>query len=483
MEHRTNDRSASLKPMSTPGDQHGEPTKPEIIIRVSGLVGKEATILLHPTGPNTLPPDKADIQALIQEHGISHGINWPLIDDLCNNPVYHHVFLIAQHTPPQKGADGYVEYLFNTTESFAPKMRDDGSVDYKNTDYIKSAEKGAALCRRHPARKGTDGTDIFGVPLDGVYGESPMNPAGKNTYLSPDGAHLYASVSGHVRHSFGIVAIEEVLTVDCVDSSTGNILFHGDVVVKGDIAPEFTVRATGNISIKGSVEGAVIEAGQDVSVAGNIIGASKGALGAGSDIRCKSIQNCDITASGTIYADSILLSNVKCGGDLILSGKEAAIVGGCAQVAGKVEANTVGSPRQVMTEITLTSDNARAEEISQNAKLANELGAEMTNILAELARLEAAKKNNQSDNHRNRILDLTSRYNECAKRREAAKVYTAQLQNKWNWEVQSKYFVIVKGTLYANTRITIGDEQLLLKDDWVRCRAHLTSGGVAISHL
>ena len=483
MEYKNDDISAILKAAGAPAGQPDGVTKPEIIIRLSAPVGKEATILLHPTGPNTLHPRKEEVYALLQEHGIVHGINEALIDDLCERSVYYHVFTVARYTPPQKGENGYVEYLFNTAESLAPKLLEDGSADYKNLDYIKTVAKGATLCRRHPPLQGADGTDIFGLPIAGLFGDDPMNPTGKNTHLSPDGTELIASVSGHVRHSFGIVAIEEVLVVDSINNSTGNINFIGDVMVKGDIAPGFVVKATGSIAIKGSVEGAVLEAGHSVNVSGGIAGMEKGSIKAGSDIRCKFIQNCEVIASGNIYADSILLSNVQCSGDLILSGQRAAIVGGQATVCGKVEAKTIGSPRSVATEITVVSTDGPTDEIAQTAKEIAKLGAEIAEILVELSRREAQKKDGLAASSQKKIQDLTTRYNECVKHREEAEATLARLQNNWDKEVKGKHYIACKGTMYANTKIKINGEQILLKDDWSRSRVQVTTDGITISHL
>jgi len=486
------DNSAILKP-GPPGKGSGQPdappTKPDIIIGLapSKAKGMDATILLHPTGPNTLPPTKEDVQSALGEKGVVHGINWPLIDDLCVRPVFYHVFVAARSTPPRKGPDGYVEYLFSTSDSLAPKVGSDGVADYKNLDYIKVAEKGQLLARRHPPLQGADGVDIFGVPIEGVFGEPPMNPLGKNTYLSEGEAELYAEVSGHIRHSFGIVAIEEVLVLGAVDNKTGNIDYIGDVLVKGDVAPGFSVKATGSVVVKGTVEGAVIEAGHTLSVEGGIIGGGdmqSGSVVAGSDLRCRFLQGCEVRSSGSIYADSILLSEVHCRGDLVLSGTKSALVGGEVFVSGKVVAKQIGNDNHTPTNVNIDALSDEPTKIAELKRQVLELGTEMSQILSSLATLESERlESGSSSFYGVQTANLTTRYSECAGQREEAERSLGTLERKWEKEILPKYFVECAGTLFTGAKVTINGQALSIRDDTHRSKVQLTKDGMVITGI
>ena len=480
----SNDRIIRIFDKATPNaSSEGPPeyTLPEINIKVIAPPGAEATLLLHPTGPNTLPPTMADIEDKLQAQGIIHGINWPLIEELCGRPVYYHVFIIARQTPPQKGPNGYVEYFFNTEESLAPVENDDGTLDYKNTDYIKAAGKGQVLCRRHPAMQGLEGVDIFGTPIPGLFGEPPMNPAGKNTVLSEDQTELLAGVSGHIRHSFGIVAIEEVLTLAGVDNSTGNIDFIGDVVVTGNIAPGFKVKATGNITIKGSVEGAILEAGAKVIVSEGIIGMGKSSVSAGCDIKCKFIQNSQVNALGSVYADSVMLSNIDCGGDLILSGMKATLVGGKVNAQGKVVAKKIGSRSNSSTEINIKPPPEAAAEIEALEKKVSGLGLEMAATLKKISRVKSQTA--ASANMQQQMQSHTDRYNNCAREKAEAEIFLAKAQALWEKELQEKYYVECKGEIYSNTIIKIHDKKIVLTDDYKRCRINVKDNKINMSSM
>ena len=481
------DNSAILKPGppgKVPGQPDAPPTKPEIIIDASSAKGADATLLLHPTGPNTLPPTREDIQAALHDNGVVHGINWPLIDDLCVRPVFYHIFIAARSTPPRKGPDGYVEYLFRKEESLAPKVDSDGKVDYKNLDYIKVAEKGQLLARRHPSLQGADGVDIFGIPIDGVFGDPPMNPMGKNTYLSQDETELLAGVSGHIRHSFGIVAIEEVLVLGTIDNNTGNIDYMGDVLVKGDVAPGFSVKATGSIAIKGTVEGATIEAGHSLSVEGGIIGKDGGSVVAGSDVRCRFIQGCEIRSSGSVYADSILLSEIHCKGDLVLSGTKSALVGGEVFVEGKVEARQIGNAHQAPTKINISAGSEEPAKIDGLKNQVSELGGEMAQILSSLAKLENERQEHGvSDFYQTQTAALTARYSECASQREDAEKTLTGLEHRWEKEILPKHYVECVGTMFAGAKVTINSESLSVKSDVGRSKIQLTKDGIAITSI
>lgn len=61
---------------------------------------------------------------------------------------------------------------------------------------------------------------------------------------------LIATMDGHLEYSNGAFYVRPVLEIrGDVDYSTGNIDFIGDVQIAGDVRENFSVRATGSITV------------------------------------------------------------------------------------------------------------------------------------------------------------------------------------------------------------------------------------------
>ncbi len=88
---------------------------------------------------------------------------------------------------------------------------------------------------------------------------------GRNLEVSEDGLRLISKVTGHVSlEGDKIFVSDEYIIQTDVDTSTGDIEYNGNVKILGCVRAGFSVKATGNISVSGAVEGAIITAGKDV---------------------------------------------------------------------------------------------------------------------------------------------------------------------------------------------------------------------------
>ena len=178
---------------------------------------------------------------------------------------------------------------------------------------------------------------------------------------------LTAEKAGHVTIKEGKVVVSDVLTVENVDLSTGNIDYEGSVVVKGVISTGFSVKAGSNIVVKGIVEGATLEAGADVILE---CGAKAGGnITAGGNIIAKFVENATLTAKGSITSECILHSNVISGTEINVTGKRGFIAGGKVIAADKIQAKILGSDMGANTIIEVGADpqvKLRLKELQKN---------------------------------------------------------------------------------------------------------------------
>lgn len=472
------------KEKGAPEEQNAEaaPTKTKIIIRISPD-RMEATILLHPTSPNTLPPLREELLEALEAQQITYGINMELLEDLCVKPLFYHVMVIARGQPPTIGRDGILNYLVSLTVDHRPQIGEDGIADYKNINFFRVVYKDQPLCEITPPEKGEDGMDIHGNVIAGTFGRDNLDPSGMNTVYNEDNTLLLSAIDGHVNIQYGVISVVEVLTIDAsVNNSTGNIDFTGDVVVGGDVASGFAIKCGGSIAVNGSVEGAVLEAGTDINVSVGVLGMDKGQVNAGGNIKCKFIQNCTVRASGNIYADSILFSTVECGGDLILDGRKGALIGGHATVGGKVILKTIGSPMHVPTVIDIH------EAPKENDSLIRELEGQVANYNDDILKIIQMMTRYEEENRKGKLnadqtkalIAATDRYRQLVKQREAAEARLAVLLEERKAADEEGSYIECKGTVHTNTRIGFGSMKLPVDRSFDRSRIQPTSEGISV---
>ena len=92
----------------------------------------------------------------------------------------------------------------------------------------------------------------------------------------------------------------------------------------------FKVKATGDIEIKGSINGAEVT-GRNVYISGGITGADRAKVYAEHDVRTAFAENALIEAGNDIFiADIALHSQIRAGKRLIMEDKHGQITGGHA---------------------------------------------------------------------------------------------------------------------------------------------------------
>lgn len=185
--------------------------------------------------------------------------------------------VVARGKPPVKGEDARVELLIQLEEeTISPRERENGRIDYRELRRWPSVEAGTLIAVKHPPGEGEPGLTITGEPV------SPPPPldlelvARQGVVVTGEGRAVMATAPGRPvmeQRGRGKVQFQvlQVLTLDTVDLSTGNVAFKGDVVIRGSVADGMTVKADGAIRVQGNVGQARLEAGGDIEVAGSAV--------------------------------------------------------------------------------------------------------------------------------------------------------------------------------------------------------------------
>ena len=285
----------------------------------------------------------AEILNDLKHKGIKVDPDTKVIADFLKNHRYCFSYAIAKGVPPVEGHHASIEYFFNTNPNTKPALNEDGSVDFFNLQTISKCKKGDILATLTPEERGEKGMRVTGESILPREVKPLKLKFANNITLSEDGLNLISSVDGHVSLVDGKVFVSDVYEVVDVDTSTGNIDYVGNVLVKGNVKTGFKVTAQGNIEVVGVVEGAEIEATGNVTMAKGFNGMGRGVIKAGGSVVARFIENGKVEAGGNVTAEAIMHSDISTEGDVDVTGKKGFIVGGNIRAQGIITAKTIGS--------------------------------------------------------------------------------------------------------------------------------------------
>ncbi len=293
-------------------------------------------------------PDFTRLQQLLQESGIIHGVDPQALEALSmvrDRPI---TLVVARGTPPQRGADATVEYGFGNTGR-SVRWSVETRVEVRDLLTASIVEKGQFVARKQPATVGRQGVTVLGTEIPGRPGRDVRLKAGRNCEVSRDGMAVRAAVAGQPTKEGDLIGIQPMLHVPGhVDRITGDIDFEGDVLVSGDITPGCTVKASGNIFVKGQIRGGQVRAGGHVNARCIRQHAD---IRAEAGILARSAEHSYLRAKGNIrIVEDLLFCEVDTDGTVDVGGR---IVGGTVLADEAVRATAIGSRQGTRTRVLL----------------------------------------------------------------------------------------------------------------------------------
>lgn len=304
-------------------------------------------------------PDNSDITReelikFLNDNGIVYGINEESVNKILAGKCFYEDVNIANGTPPVHGKDGYFEYTFNPNPETKPIIMPDGTVDYNTLGKYELVYKDQLLAVYHPLTPGKNGSNIKGEVLkaDDATDLPPLKLNNVDYYK--DTMEYYSCSEGKVTVKDGTLKVTPVFVVDGnLEAATGNVDFRGDIVVKGNVYSNVTIKATENITINGHVEIANLIAGKDIILKNGMQGSGIGKIKCGGNLTAKFLEQTDIVVDGNINTSAILNCNVTAGVSINVSGKMGAILGGKVCAAEQITASTLGNRVGVATKIVV----------------------------------------------------------------------------------------------------------------------------------
>lgn len=417
----------------------------------------------------------------LEAKGIKCGVKEEEIRQFLQHKEYCEDILIAEGTPPVQGSDAYIEYQFNTDKKAKPTLKEDGSVDFFNLNILNHCKKGDVLAVLNKEEPGKAGMNLFGEPIKPADVKPAVLKFGNNIELSENGRMLTSLVDGHVELVEDSVFVSDMLEVENVDNSTGNIDYEGSVQINGNVSTNFEVKARGDIVVKGVVEGATLQADGNIIIARGMNGMGRGSLSAGGNIVAKFLENATAQADGYIASESILHSRIMAGGEVNVDGKRGFITGGRVCATGGINVKTLGSEMGADTIVEVGADPKIKTRIAQLQKLIEEDTKTLQTIqpvlVAAKQKVEQGVKLSQEQLKHIQSLAVVNQQKSDALKANQAELNELMEQAGNTTEARIR----VKGMVYPGTKVCIGDVSMTVQKNTHYCRFVRERGDVKVA--
>jgi uncharacterized protein (DUF342 family) len=300
---------------------------------------------------------------------------------------------------------------------------------------------------------------------------------------------FYAKSEGMLKHKGKEIWVVEVLRVDGdVGFNTGNLKFGGDICIKGNIGPGFSVKAGGDVVIAGTVEqGATVISQGDVKIGKGIIGRKTRVTALG-DIRTQFVQEATVqTARNISIGNYAMQPFLRAGGIKVSQGegrRGGSIVGGeCWGLRG-IDVFFAGNAASTKTILNAGMDLMMAQKMDDLNVQLNESNTQIQRILDRfgLERLDVAQIQHMlaaSTGGKRKVLANSARkLGEFVQANQKLASEKKAIEAKASAGLKDAK-IIVRSTIYPGVRVRLGDFQRVIQDEMTSPRFHLKGGEMA----
>lgn len=341
----------------------------------------ECQICLDKPEDNEEIYEVGDIVEFLISKGVVFGIDERKIQKILEEGVYDTYVTVAVGEKAIEGRDGYYLYTFDTNPNKKPRLREDGTVDYLNLNLFQTVSKGDLIARYFAKIDGEDGTNVLGQKIVVKKGKHLSPLRGKGFFTSEDCMEYYALYDGKVEVTNGCINVTQTsMLPGNVDLNSGNLDVKGDLDIMGNVITGMVVKASGNVTIGGLVEGASIIAGKNVLIKGGILGGGKAKVVAGGNIFAQFIENAIIESGDCVQANSVVNSIVTAYNDINIFGKTSSIIGGSLKANRMVRTRCIGSIGQITTRINVGMESSEIASLKYKEMKRKEVEGELHKV-------------------------------------------------------------------------------------------------------
>jgi len=398
---------------------------------------------------------KLNIESIYSELNLEN-ISYGLKEDVLKNAVKEvnekekpiQNLLIAEFLPAQDGEDGHLDLFFKTTSNLV--VDDNVRIDFKKREtipYIEAEKLMARIIEPTQGKPGKNIKDEIIEPKDGV----PVVPKLGNNVEQKEN-EIFAKISGWpIYRNNTIDVLPYFETEGDVSYATGNIVFHGTVMVKGDVHTGFSVEATnGDVIVAGNCNQGHLKSTGNLIVKGGVI---KSEIEAKGDFTAKFVEYSHLRVWGdTHILGSLLQTVILCKKSVFVNKGKGIILGGKIFAQASIQCMSVGSEAQTETLLFVGEDFFTKQKMRAVKKNIQKLLEEKNNLEIFLQETsdEKIKKNVSLLKHQLRRLNLLEQ----------------SLSDRIQFvHLKQGSFVYVKSDIFVGTVISVKEKQVKLKSN------------------
>ncbi len=417
----------------------------------------QAFIFLTPPDEEKGNYTKEELLDFLLQKGVTTGYHQSNLAAIVKKRIYQREILAACGKRVIPSEDGHYEYMVSPEQYRAPEVRPDGSVDYASMNTLENVKEGDVVAVYHHGKVGQDGYDIYGNTIPAGNAKELPQLKGK-VVRSPENPDIYlAAKDGKIEIKNGHVDIQTVHEINGeVTLITGRIECVGDVMIHGSVESGVVIRAGRNIEIRGAAEAVSLEAGGDVILCHGIQGANKAKIMAQGNVFADFIEQTNVEAGGSIQANVIMNANISSDGQVILTGRKGAIIGGYTHAKDGIKATEVGNTAEVRTVLHAgcTKDFYRQTQVYK--KKNTELSRQVKDMSEELVNLR--KKSKDSELLLKKLKMLEAQYRPMKAELEEVRAKFQEMEKIIAQTRESE--IVISGNVYRGTLISFGVMQI-----------------------
>jgi len=443
--------SATVAEASGEAIRIGDPIVPEIRVMVQR--DRLAAMIDVTTPPGSLMLTQERLRDSLKAAGIVYGVDERALEWLLKSRGGKNI-LCASGTPAREGDSAFIKYHVDIEGQGRPVELEDGTVDFKNINNFINVVEGELLLEKIPATAGTPGTDVLGLPIPAKYGKDTPMPVGKNMTVV-DQCRLISNIDGQLQIVGRRINVLPTIEVPGdVDYSTGHIDFIGNVIVRGSVQPGFSIKAGGNVEIRGAISGGMVEA-SNIIVRMGIQGMGTSIIKARERIVAKFVENATVFADQEIVvSDVVLHSFLYAGLRVIVEGKRGLVIGGRISAGEEIRARTVGNRADVSSDLEVAVNPFLKDELGRLQIENKKSGAVLEDLTRCLTYMRQQGIDHLNEEKRKRYDAMEAQYNEFPEHMEELQQRMEDIQKILREMKPGK--IRISDILYPGTKVFIG---------------------------
>jgi len=422
--------------------------------------------------PDSVSVREEELIFYLKKNGVKYGIQKDNIARVLKEPLHTNI-PVAIGLESVRGEDAYLIYFFEKENVMKPKIEnEEDSADFKEIHTIQEIFKGDVLCMKIPPTEGVDGISVLGGAIKAKPGRDINMPVGKNTAVSHDGLKLLATIDGQISMKGRKVNVLELIVINGnVDYSVGNVRYKGDVIVRGDVLPDFSITAGGDILIYGVVEGANLESERgSITVRHGIFGKEKGRVIALKDVKADFLQDVMVEAGRDVLIPNYVRnSNVKAGRTFDCSKGIGNVLGSTVEASKLIEINTGGTKPYVRTRLVINKKpkeylkrvmNDIKDKVAKTNEALNIIKRQLKRVILKYGSVEDASEDRE---YRIAFDKLKHLEDYLKKLNERFEMTLSDYEDRTDNFIE---YVLVKKFMYADVMIKIGNHTFITKEEY-----------------